>query len=211
MSRVLPIRSRECRQGERAARGTTSKDVAWLGEDRAEQEAALSMTPRPDLQSRERSLEFFTEVVWILEPDREPEEGVARPVAVAGQVLLVELEGRALQALGVAIKDQASRDAERGSEADEVEMLRESRAEALCVLDVERNHAGEEIHLPDGELVLWMRVEAGIADTRHVRVRLEQLGNRQSCGRVGAHSDPQGFESAHDEPAVERCERGAEM
>jgi hypothetical protein len=60
-------------------------------------------------------------------------------------------------------------------------------------------------------LMLRMRLEAGVPDTCDLRVRLEQLGDRQGCGRVGAHADPQGFKSAHHEPAVERCERGSEM
>jgi hypothetical protein len=76
-----------------------------------EEAAAVSIagaSAQANLQNRERSVEFLTEVVRILESDGEPEEGIARPGAIPGEVLLVELERRALKALGITFEDKAS-------------------------------------------------------------------------------------------------------
>ena len=86
---------------------------------------------------------------------------------------------------------------------DEVDRL-------LLVLEKERDHPAEVLHLPRGDRMARVRRQTGIHHVLDARVPLEERGDRDRVGAVPIHPHGKRLHAAQDEPGVERAGHRAE-
>ncbi len=159
-----------------------------------------------------RLIEIAAEILGSFEAYGDAEDAVACVGAEAFERLAGEVEGAFHDGVGGDVPEEAALFAERnriGKDAEFfVELLGKRTAGGF---GLEGQHAGEVLHLAEGQRVLRMRGEAGVDDARDGRVRLQKTRNVQSGFFVSLHAQLQRVQAATNEPCVEGTERAAEV
>src|SRR5262245_51827563 len=148
--------------------------------------------------SAERGGEIGDEVLRVLDPDREPHQGIADP------------EGRAYLRRDRAVRhqrrmlDQAFDAAEAFSEGEQPAALEEAPGIVEGAGEVGGDHAAEGTHLLRGERVLRMAWQTRIIDAADLGMALKPLRDRQRRGAMALHPQCQRLEPAQRQKRIER-------
>src|SRR5438874_5662151 len=104
-------------------------------------------------QHLQHTIEIGAEVIGVFEADRQAEDAVARPTAIASEELAFEPEARAHERIGRDPVDEAAVVAKRYGEMDEAELLDQAAGERRTVIDGDAHHAGIIRALPERQLI----------------------------------------------------------
>src|SRR5499427_3928915 len=105
--------------------------------------------------------------------------------------------------------DQSFESAKAGGACGEAERGYEFVGGGVASSQFDAQHSGEAAHLRFGQVMLRMRREAGVIDSRDFRMTFQKPGQRHSVQVVSFDSQPQRPQPAQQQPAVERAEGGA--
>ncbi|MOA52249.1 hypothetical protein D3C78_1755130 [compost metagenome] len=86
--------------------------------------------------------------------------------------------------------------------AEQLQGIHETPPGSDPALELERDHATWQAHLPAGQLVLGEGRQAGVVDHFHSRVLLEELGDYLGVAAVSLHAQGQGLHATHEQGGI---------
>src|SRR5215210_852333 len=164
----------------------------------------LAVVPRcPGVGYRQRAVEVRDEVVRVLYAGRVPHERL-------GDAHLLALLGARLDvARGRGGSHSGLDGPEVGRAVRELEARQKLPYRVVPPHEREAQHPAEATHLPAGELVLGVGLEARVEDTFYRRVRLQKACQLQGVLVVAAYPQLEGLKAAEQQVGGEGIEGGA--